>query len=181
MYYVGSVNNHNFIALDIETTAGSFDSFPQGFELLLEGIKSSSGYTMYTSEPSSLELLRFDLANFDGTVVTFNGARFDIPILNKYVEETLGTTLKINNHYDLLAEIRKATGRGISLDRLSNYTMGAQKLPWDHRKNMNVWQEAPEDMIAYNKVDLDLTFDLYSKVLNQQRLFLGDTSIVLTL
>ncbi|MBL75566.1 MAG: hypothetical protein CL763_01350 [Chloroflexi bacterium] len=174
------MDTNKFLALDIETFGGSFATFPQGFEVLLVGIKSCFGYTMYTSEPSSLELMRSDLTDFSGTIVTFNGAKFDIPLLEKCVEETLGTTLKISCHYDLLAEIHKATGRRISLDKLSSFTTGAQKLPWDHRQNLRVWQEAPEEMIAYNKVDLDLTYDLYIRVLNGQHLFLGDTSVILT-
>ena len=181
MYYVPIVKTNNFLVLDIETFGGSFSTFPQGFELLLVGIRTCFGYTMYTSEPASLELMRSDLADFNGQIVTFNGARFDIPLLEKFVEEILGDTLKINFHYDLLAEIHKATGRRISLDNLSNYTIGAQKLPWDHRKNLRAWREAPEEIIAYNKIDLDLTYDLYLRVLNGQHLFLGDTSVVLSL
>ena len=79
MYYVPIVKTNNFLVLDIETFGGSFSTFPQGFELLLVGIRTCFGYTMYTSEPASLELMRSDLDDFNGQIVTLNGARFDIP------------------------------------------------------------------------------------------------------
>ena len=65
MYYVPIVKTNNFLVLDIETFGGSFSTFPQGFELLLVGIRTCFGYTMYTSEPASLELMRSDLADFN--------------------------------------------------------------------------------------------------------------------
>ena len=72
-----------FIAIDIETDGGAIDNIPRGFRLLLAGVRCGSSYGMYTRDPASLAQLHELLAGFDGPVVTFNGAHFDLPILDQ--------------------------------------------------------------------------------------------------
>lgn len=171
----------DFMALDVETSGGSMNNFPKGFQLLLTGTRTGGSYGMYTAEPASLAQLRELLAEFDGPVVTFNGARFDLPMLDYCMRATLGEGLVVRLHYDLLAEITFAAGHRISLDRLSLYTFGEEKVPWDHRQNAQAWREAPQRLVDYNRVDLDLTHELFMRVLRGDYLYLGDASITLPL
>jgi uncharacterized protein YprB with RNaseH-like and TPR domain len=172
---------HEFLVIDIETSGGSMDNIPIGFQLLLAGVRLGSTYLMYTSERASLAQLHGHLAGFNGPIVTFNGTHFDLPILDHWMQKTLGKPLSIPHHYDLMVEIRKVAGRRISLDRISRYTFGQEKLSWDHRRNSQVWEEEPQRLIDYNRVDLDLTHELFSRVIRGEYLFLGDASIQLDL
>ncbi len=178
---IGGVDSGDFIALDVETAGGSMPSFPRGFRLLVAGTRCGGLYGMYTAEPASLGQLRDLLADFDGLVVTFNGAQFDLPMIDACMRETLGEPLGALRHYDLLAEVARAAGRRISLDRLCLYTFGEEKALWDHRENARAWREWPQRLTEYNRVDLDLTHELFVRTLRGERLFLGDASVVLPL
>ena len=168
-----------FIAIDIETDGGAIDNIPHGFRLLLAGVRCGNSYGMYTRDPASLAQLHELLAGFDGPVVTFNGAHFDLPILDHWMQGTLSEPLVVRQHYDLMAEIVRAAGRRISLDRLCLYTFGEEKVTWDHRGNTRAWAEQPQRLIDYNRVDLDLTHELFMRVLRGEYLFLGDASVLL--
>jgi DNA polymerase elongation subunit (family B) len=100
-------------------------------------------------------------------------------VLDRVCNEVLGRSLVINHHYDLMIEIINAAGRRISLDQLCFYTFGEEKLKWDHRRNASVWATEPQLLIDYNKIDLDLTHELFMRVLRGEPLFLGDTTVVL--
>jgi len=169
----------DFLVIDIETTGGSMDNIPVGFELLVTGLRRANRYAMYTAEPASLGMLADELAGFAGPVVTFNGARFDLPVLDRVCNEVLGHSLVVRRHYDLMIEIMNAAGRRISLDQLCRYTFGEEKLKWDHRRNASVWATEPQLLIDYNKIDLDLTHELFMRVLRGEPVFLGDRTVVL--
>ena len=74
----------DFSVIDVETTGGSMDNIPVGFELLLTGARSGQTYAIYTAAPESLAQLADFLASFAGVVVTYNGARFDLPVLDDH-------------------------------------------------------------------------------------------------
>ncbi len=169
----------DFCVLDVETTGGSMENIPVGFTLLLTGMRQGDTYAMYTSEPESLAQLADYLAAFEGPVVTFNGARFDLPVIEHWLGEVLGVELRVRFHYDLMIEITKAAGRRISLDLLSQYTFGEEKVPWDFRRNAEVWANEPHRLIDYNRIDLDLTHELFMRVLRGEYLFLGDATVLL--
>ncbi len=169
----------DFLVLDVETSGGSMQNFPEGFRLLLTGTRQGTLYGMYTAEPASLAQLRSLVVNFDGPVVTFNGARFDIPILDRWMRDVLGLGLAVQQHYDLMIAIVQAAGRRISLDRLCYYTFGEEKVQWDHRQNARAWADTPQRLVDYNRVDLDLTHELFMRVLRGEPLFLGDATVVL--
>ena len=170
----------DFCVLDIETAGGTWERFPEGFDLLLTGVRRGDEYYAFSAEPASLAQTAAFLNGFQGVVVTFNGAFFDLPILDLSCRHALGQPVTVTHHYDLMAEIERSTGLRISLDRLSQYTFGEQKMPWDHRQNRRVWQEEPQRLIEYNRVDLDLTDELYRRVLRGELLFLGNATVVLT-
>ena len=94
---------------------------------------------MYTSEPDSLAQLADFLAGFGGPVVTFNGDHFDLPILDRWFDEQLGRKIEIARHYDLMIEIVRAAGRRISLDHLSLYTFGEEKVTLGHRSHYGAY------------------------------------------
>ena len=170
----------DFSVIDVETTGGSMDNIPVGFELLLTGARCGRTYAMYTSAPESLGQLADLLASFPGPVVTYNGARFDLPVLDDHFERLLGRRLKLEHHYDLMVEIERAAGRRISLDRLCLYTFGEEKLTLGHHSHYGrIWKEEPHRLADYNRRDLDLTHELFMRVLRGEPLFLGDTTVVL--
>ncbi len=169
----------DFLVIDIETSGGSMQNIPEGFNLLVTGLRRGNFYAMYTSEPESLAALADQLESFAGPLITFNGARFDLPVLDRWCNEILDRPLVVQQHYDLMREIVNAAGRRISLDHLCFYTFGEEKLKWDHRRNAEVWATEPQLLIDYNKVDVDLTHELFMRVLRGEPLFLGDTTVVL--
>ncbi|MDA0797845.1 MAG: ribonuclease H-like domain-containing protein [Chloroflexi bacterium] len=169
----------DFLVIDIETSGGSMQNIPEGFNLLVTGLRRANFYAMYTSEPESLAALADQLESFAGPIITFNGARFDLPVLDRWCMEVLDRPLVVQQHYDLMREIVNAAGRRISLDHLCFYTFGEEKLKWDHRRNAEVWATEPQLLIDYNKVDVDLTHELFMRVLRGEPLFLGDTTVVL--
>ena len=175
------MNPEQCCILDVETANGSWKSFPEGFDLLLVGLRIDSDYMIYTSDPSSLEELHSFLSEFRGNLVTYSGTSFDLPLLDRYFRKVIGLPLENFHHFDILEEIRRIVGFRISLDRVSQYTFGGQKLSWNHRLNMKTWLESPHKLIDYNRVDLDLTYELYQRVLDRKHLFLGNATILLPL
>jgi DNA polymerase elongation subunit (family B) len=169
----------DFLVIDIETSGGSMQNIPEGFNLLVTGLRRGNFYAMYTSEPESLAALADQLESFAGPLITFNGARFDLPVLDRWCNEVLDRPLVVQQHYDLMREIINAAGRRISLDQLCFYTFGEEKLKWDHRRNAEVWATEPQLLIDYNKVDVDLTHELFMRVLRDEPLFLGDATVEL--
>ncbi len=158
------------------------EAIPVGFELLLTGVREGDVYAMYTSCRESLGQLADYLAAFDGPVVTFNGAHFDLPVIDRWLSEQLGRRLEVRRHYDLMVEIVRAAGKRISLDRLSLYTFGEQKVSLGHHSQYGrIWAASPDLMIDYNKRDLDLTHELFMRVLRGEPMFLGDATVVLPL
>jgi uncharacterized protein YprB with RNaseH-like and TPR domain len=177
--YPPSMDVNDFLVIDIETSGGSMQNIPEGFNLLVTGLRHGSFYAMYTSERESLAALADQLETFEGPLVTFNGARFDLPILDRCFNEALGRELVVAHHYDLMAEIVKVAGHRISLDNLCLNTLGKEKLKWDHQRNAEVWASEPQLLIDYNKVDLDLTYEIFMRVLQGEPLFLGDSTVTL--
>jgi len=166
-----------FCALDVETHGGTWQSFPEGFQLVLVGVREGDAFAAYTAEPESLAQLAGFLDDYPGVVVTYNGGFFDLPVLDWWFQRVLGRPLRVRHHYDLMKEIEKLAGYRIGLDRLAQYTIGAAKVPWDHRWNERVWAEEPHRLIDYNRVDVDLTHDLFARVLRGEQLFLGNTTV----
>ncbi len=170
----------DFLVLDIETAGGSWNEFPVGFNLLFAGLRHDGDYSVYTDEPASLAELAATLREFPGVVVTYNGNRFDLAVIDHTLKTNLGLGLTVQRHYDMLEAIQAKSGRRVRLDDVSYNTLGAQKAPWgDHRDNARVWEQEPERFIEYNRIDLDLTHDLFRRVLRGEPLFLGFATVTL--
>ena len=179
--YAGGMDPSDFCVLDVESAGGAWSSFPQGFDLLLTGVRYGADYYAFTADPASLSQMVDSLEGFQGVVATFNGDFFDLPLLDDHCGRLLGRPLRVLHHYDLLKEIQKKAGLRVSLERVSLYTFGDQKMPWDHRHNRRVWLEEPHRLIEYNRRDLDLTHEMYRRVLSHQHLFLGNATVLLPL
>ena len=170
----------DFLVLDVETAGGSWREFPVGFNLLFAGVRRGSDYSVYTCEPASLAELSALLRGFPGVVVTYNGNRFDLAVIDHTLKTHLGQSLALGQHYDVLEAIHGKAGQRVKLDDVSYNTLGAQKAPWgDHRDNARVWEQEPERFIEYNRIDLDLTHALFERILRGEPLFLGFATVTL--
>jgi uncharacterized protein YprB with RNaseH-like and TPR domain len=155
---VGQGEDHSYCVLDIETTAGDFRRLPDGFRLLLAGLKWGSSYWAFPAEAERLQALACFLDSFGGAVVTFNGTRFDLPILDHTMRQSLKRGLVVRRHYDILVQITRVIGHRISLAELARLNLQTiRKLPWDHTRNARIWEEAPHLLQEYNRADLALT------------------------
>jgi uncharacterized protein YprB with RNaseH-like and TPR domain len=161
-----------YCILDIETAGGRLDEIPAGFQLLFTGIKEGLDYRFYDASGDQLARLADFLWLFPGVVVTFNGTRFDLPILDEHLRRILGRPLYLQAHFDLLAEVVRATGYRISLADLALLNLGRSKEAWDHSRNTQLWQTTPQLLLDYNRTDLDLTAGLFERVVRGEALYL---------
>lgn len=173
------MGGREWCVLDIETTEGVFGRKPQGFRLLLTGILLQGTCSFYTGEADSLQALDALLSSFPGTLVTFNGARFDLPVLDEHAVAALGRPLRYPRHYDLLREIVRVTGRRVSLQELARTNLGYTKDDWDHSGNARIWAEAPQRLREHNRADLELTAALYEMVMRRQPLKVYRNAVML--
>ena len=173
-------NRNDYCVLDIETAGGDFDRIPQGFELLVAGVWWQGKHHFYTHAADQLRSLASFLESFTGTVVTFNGSRFDLPILNDHLLKIVGRTIRLPNHYDILIQFVGVAGHRVSLANLAHDTLGRTKREWDHSQNGRVWREEPERLLEYNRADLDLTASLYEVILRGEPLRVGNKKLILS-
>jgi uncharacterized protein YprB with RNaseH-like and TPR domain len=174
-------NTRDYCVLDIETTAGNFKGIPEGFRLLFVGLKHGRQYYFHPGNPTDLLSLVDFLDTFHGILVTFNGKRFDIPILNKYLFDLLGRKVNVSRHYDILWDINRVTGHRISLAELCRLNLEFTKKTWDHSKNERVWRETPQLLLEYNREDLDLTAEIFEFILHGRVLRVGMKQVTLSI
>ena len=48
-----------------------------------------------------------------------------------------------------------------------------------HSQYGQIWNEDPGKLVDYNRIDLDLTHELFMRVLRGEPLFLGDATVML--
>ena len=167
-----------YCILDIET-AGPITQPPDTYELLLVGLKHERQHTIFRCNRRELSLFASFIDDFKGTVVTFNGSRFDLPIVGHALRLATGRPLRVSKHYDILAKVEQHAGRRISLDDLARENLRIGKSEWDHRRNKEIWQSSPELLIAHNQEDLNLTARLFEIVLQGQRLKVDGMNVLL--
>lgn len=166
----------NYCVLDIETVVGKWRYFPRGFNLLMVGLKTTEGplgedaYDCFRSEKEEIERLIGFLEGYRGVVVTYNGTRFDVPVLEWYADGFLGRTLPVFEHYDIMARLTKKVRKLVGLDTVARLTLGQGKTPWDSKRNAVIWEEDPDRLIAYNRTDLDITAELFERILQGEPL-----------
>ena len=174
------VQSAPYCILDIET-AGPITQPPDTYELLLVGVKHERQHRIFRCNRRELGLFASFVDDFNGTVVTFNGSRFDIPIVSHALRLATGRPLRVSKHYDILSKVEQHAGRRISLDALARENLRIGKSEWDHRRNKEIWKSSPELLIAHNQEDLSLTARLFEIVLQRQPLKVDGMSVLLPL
>ncbi|MDO8522928.1 MAG: ribonuclease H-like domain-containing protein [bacterium] len=90
-------------------------------------------------------------------VIGFNIHHFDLPVLQPYV----GWSLKTLNTLDLMDDVEKGAGFRISLDNLSDITLGARK-SGDGMQALRWYKEGKiEEIKKYCLKDVELTKKLF--------------------
>ncbi|MFH0950978.1 MAG: ribonuclease H-like domain-containing protein [bacterium] len=156
------------IVLDIETQntfneVGSRDPLALSISLLVVYDYSTDKY--YSFLENELSQLWKLLENAD-MIIGYNSDYFDIPLLNKYYP---GDLTKIKS-LDILAEIRKAIDKRISLDSVAAGTLGTHKTA----KGLEAvawWQQGEIEKIRkYCQEDVKITKDIYDFAMANQYL-----------
>lgn len=149
----------NKIVLDIETQntfqeVQSPDPTALDISLLVVYEYAKDTYTSYFEH--NLSKL-WPILEQSHLIIGFNLDYFDMPILNKYYH---GDLLK-KKTLDLLGEIKKASGRRVSLNKVANGTLGLEK-SGQGLDAVTWWKRGELDKIEkYCKDDVKITKELY--------------------
>ena len=99
-------------------------------------------------------------------LIGYNSEHFDIPIMNKYYH---GDLTKIKS-LDILAEIKNALGRRVSLDQVAEATLGKKK-NGHGLQAIKWWKEGDIDSLRkYCLEDVKITKEIYDFALKNQLL-----------
>lgn len=160
------------IVFDIETKnifqdVGS--SNPVDLDISLVGLYDyeTNSYSSFLQE--DFDQL-WDVLEKTGTMITFNGDHFDIPLLNKYYKKTgRGDLTKIRS-LDLLKEIKNCYGRRMKLDQIAQGTFGIGKTG-DGLEAVAWWRNGEIEKIRkYCLDDVRITKDVYEYALKNKKL-----------
>ena len=106
-------------------------------------------------------------------VVGFNSKRFDVPALKPYSPLNFAKL----THFDILEEIKKASGRRASLQKIATLTLGKGKVD-DPRNAINYYRKGDPKSLKklqyYCEADVVLTKDIYDFVLTNKHLKFKD-------
>ncbi|KKS94382.1 MAG: hypothetical protein UV71_C0027G0005 [Microgenomates group bacterium GW2011_GWC1_43_13] len=106
----------------------------------------------------------FELFEKADRIIGFNSIGFDVPALSPYLPEHW-PKLK---HFDILAQIKEAAGKRMSLDSLAKATLGSAK-GGSGADAIKYWNEGTEKSLAklkkYCETDVAITRDIYDYVL----------------
>ncbi len=156
------------IVFDIETRnifsdVGSSD--PTLLDIAIVGIHDSKTDTYSSFSQEELKDLWPILERAD-MIIGFYSENFDLPLLNKYYP---GDLSKIK-HLDILKEIRKQYGRGMSLNKLAVGTLNTGK-SGDGLEAVKWWKEGKIDQIRkYCLDDVKITKEIYDYAVKNKKL-----------
>ena len=123
-------------------------------------IVTDNGRLYYWDQDHIREAVEFLLANVG--IVTFNGIKFDIPVLQKYMSRGEAQLLKHKPHFDIFHEfVIKNPGQRISLENVAKTTLGFGKFDLVNNTATGLWRTEPRKLQAYNAWDTYLTYLLY--------------------
>jgi DEAD/DEAH box helicase domain-containing protein len=117
-----------------------------------------------------------DLFDQAGRIVGFSINRYDVPVLNHYVQRQTSGRLNLwhKDRVDLLEEIEVASGSRVSLSRLAEANLGVAK---DHHGSeaIAMYREGRiGELKAYCLKDVELTKRLYDLFRERGYLFVPD-------
>jgi DEAD/DEAH box helicase domain-containing protein len=99
-------------------------------------------------------------------LIGFNSEHFDIPLLNKYYS---GDLTKIKS-IDLMAAVKNALGRRLSLGNIAQATLGIKKSA-DGLQAYNWWKEGKvQEIRDYCVQDVKVTKELYEHILEHRKI-----------
>ncbi len=116
---------------------------------------------------------------FEGAdvLIGFNTEYFDTPLLNKYYS---GDLTKIKS-IDIMAAVKKALGRRLSLNNIAQATLGLKKSA-DGLQAYEWWKQGKVDEIRkYCLQDVKVTKDLYEHILKEKKIKYNDGQNILEL
>jgi DEAD/DEAH box helicase domain-containing protein len=99
------------------------------------------------------------LLGFDGVLVSWNGRRFDIPVLLPFIDIDVYNRLQAKPHLDMLQDFyERVQGRfRISLDNCAKHTVGVGKIGDGADAPLLFKQGRWEELLEYCKVDVSIT------------------------
>lgn len=168
------------LAYDVESLRGPGDFVPAGADIKAGwdhreefGVALAVTCDIYTNEfkvyrEADVPQLIKDLEAADG-VVTWNGDTFDFPILKLYNHGVLPKIKSI----DMMSQVVKVMGHRYSLSNAAKANLGRDKTSKGDQSL--IWVRAGEwDKVeAYCKVDVELTRDLYLKVVEKKGMWIS--------
>jgi DEAD/DEAH box helicase domain-containing protein len=111
-------------------------------------------------------------------LITFNGASFDIPLLNKYFKKAQKIDLSKIKHVDLFKEVKQTSGKWLKLDKIAEGTFGMKK-SGDGFDAVIWWRTGRVDEIRkYCLDDVKITRDIYNYALKNKKLMYKDGPFV---
>jgi len=162
----------HYLVFDIETK-NIFDDVgkndPALLDLSLVGVydyKTDSYESFLEEEMGNL----WPIIERADALVGFNSDHFDIPLLNKYYPGDLGKIKSI----DLMATIKEALGRRLSLNNVANATLGVGKSS-DGLQAVRWWKEGEIGKIReYCLQDVKVTKDLFEYMRTNKKVLYRD-------
>lgn len=103
-------------------------------------------------------------------LVTFNGAYFDVPLLNKYYKKAGLGDLNEKKHLDIFKEVKQTSGRWLKLDKIAEGTFGIRK-SGDGFDAIVWWRQGKvEEIKKYCLDDVKITRDIYEFALKNKKI-----------
>ena len=102
-------------------------------------------------------------------IIGFNSLGFDVPAVNVYYKNDFAKL----PHFDIMAKVKDAIGRRISLDAIAKETLGKSKLA-SGADAVEWWARGDKDslekLVKYCEMDVEVTRDIYDAGLINKRL-----------
>lgn len=167
------------IVFDIETR-NIFDDVGKNDPALLDisvlGLYDSEtdSYRSFVQEEFKEMWPYFEKAD---VLIGFNTEYFDLPLLNKYYS---GDLTKIKS-IDIMAAVKKALGRRLSLNNIAQATLGLKKSA-DGLQAYEWWKQGKvQEIRDYCLQDVKVTKDLYDHIVANKKIKYNDGQKILEL
>lgn len=117
------------------------------------------------------------LLNFKGVLVSWNGKRFDLPVLLPYIDIDVYDKLQAKPHLDMLKDFyARVNGRfRVSLDNCAKHTVGAQKTGSGADAPRLFKEGKWKELLEYCRVDVELTLKILQYGLKNKHIKYWDT------
>jgi len=95
-------------------------------------------------------------------ITTFNGRKFDVPVILKYMSRAEGRKIRNMPHYDIFDEwVKFNRGGRISLHNVAKYSLGLEKFDNTKAGPIALYRQGKmNELFTYNYWDTNLTYML---------------------